>query len=94
MGLLDTLLWDGLSHGDLRVQQPQRLILNRRRRSGDVESRLRGLDPVHRQGSELLEQSAEVVDGIFVALSLRGRLPLGLRQALGSPTAFLASSAD
>ena len=30
----------GLPHGDLRVHQPQRLILDRRRRGGDVESRL------------------------------------------------------
>ena len=45
--LLDTLLWEGLSHADLHVQQPQRLRLNRRR--GDVESRLSR--PTARSGS-------------------------------------------
>ena len=67
MRLLDTLLGEGLPHGDLRVQQPLRLILDRRRRGGDVESRLsgpRGLDPVHRERSELREHSPEVVDGL------------------------------
>ena len=37
--LLDTLRWEGLPHGDFRVQQPQRVILDRQRR-GDAECRL------------------------------------------------------
>ena len=76
----------GLPHGDLRVQQPQRLRLDRRRRGGDVESRLsrpRGLDPVHRERSELLEQSPEVVDVLARARALRGCFPPGLRRAFG-----------
>ena len=62
---LDTLLREELPYGDIRVQQLPHLRLDRRRRGGDVESRLsrpRGLDPVHRERSELLEQSREVVD--------------------------------
>ena len=83
---LDTLLREGLPHGDLHVQQLQRPFLDRRRRGGNVESRLsrpRGLDPVHRGRSELLEQSREVVDVLARARAFRGRLPPGLRRALG-----------
>ena len=65
MRLLDTLLWEGQPHGNLRVQQPQHMLPSRRR--GNVEARLsrpRRLDAVHRQGSEVPEQSQKVVDGL------------------------------
>ena len=78
---LDTLLREGLPHGDLRVQQPRRLHLDRRRRGGDVESRLSrlgGLNPVHRECSELREQSPEVVEVLSGVRAFGGHLPLGL----------------
>ena len=65
--LLDTLLREGLPHGDLYVQRQQHLLLGRRRRPRSVKARLcrpRRLNAVHRQGSESPEQSPEVVDGL------------------------------
>ena len=67
-----TAMGGRLPPGDPRVQQLQRRLLDRRRRRGKVEplpAPPGGLDPVHREGSEMPEQAPEVVDGLAGARS-------------------------
>ena len=57
-----TATWGRLPPGELRVQQLQCPVLDRRRRRGEVEPPLlgpRGPYPVHREGSEMPEQAPE-----------------------------------
>ena len=87
-----------LACGDLRVQQPKRLGLGRRRRRGEVELALfrsLGRDPVHRQLSQMLEQPSEVVDVQAGPGPLRRRFPPGASEtAAPRSTAQICSTAS